>query len=190
MADFVKKGQAMRADWANTITSDIRSLQGFKPRRRVLGTGGGAGSGDIKPFGEVFTQTVDDETAKYIRGGLILCGESNITVPPQEISNTADSDKLVYISITCISNRDDDNQIFLPGLESGTEPSGNWPTVTYSESAQYPDNTNPGLESGSGTIILPIGRLRIQDGVIKLFPIGSGNFVIGQCAGTLSFTRQ
>ena len=189
MADFVKKGQAMRADWANTITSDIRSLQKAQPRRRVLGSGS-AGSGDIKPFGEIFSQTIDGDTAKYIRGGLIVCGESNITVPAQEISNTADSDKLVYISITCISNRDDDNQIFLPGLESGTEPSGNWPTVTYSETAQYPDNTNPGLESGSGTIILPIGRLRILDGAIKLFPTGNGNFIIGQCAGTLSFTRQ
>jgi len=189
MADFVKKGQAMRADWANTIASDIRSLQGAKTRRRVLGSGS-AGAGDIKPFGEIFSQTIDGDTAKYIRGGLILCGETNITVPAQEITNTADSDKLVYISITCVSNRDDDNQIFLPGIKSGTPPTGTWPTVTYSESAQYPDNTPPVLTSGTGTIILPIGRLRILDGVIKLFAVGSGNFVIGQCAGSLSFTRQ
>lgn len=189
MADFVKIGQAMKADWANTIASDIRSLQKVQPRRRVLGAGGGA-TPEIKPFGEVFSQTIDGDTAKYIRGGMIYCGETNITVPAQEISNTADSDKLVYISITCISNRDDDNQIFLPGLESGTAPSGNWPTVEYTETAQYPDNVNPSLESGTGTIILPIGRLRILDGSIRLFAVGNGNFYVTQCGGNLNFNRQ
>lgn len=150
---------------------------------------GGASAAALCPFGQIISYKEDDEPKKGIRGGIVYCGESNIEVPNQELNLDSDGDWLIWIEVECIANRDDDEEIFLPGMTSATAPPTNWEKVTWSESASYPDNTSPTVATGAGTIIIPIGRLKIKDGVPSLANTDCGHIRINQCAGILTHTR-
>ena len=169
---------------------DIEAFGGGKTeyteRRSTFGTA----EATTCPFGSIITYPDGTATATGILGGVIFCGESNIEVPNQELDLATDGDWLMWIEIDCIANRDDDNEIFLPGMKSATAPASNWDKVTWSESASYPDNTNPTVATGAGSIIVPIGRLKIEDGSATLVNTGCGHIRIDQCAGILTHTRE
>ena len=177
--------------WAKSVNSAIQQLR--DRTWTVPRSAGGVTSESSSPcsFGAILSYKDDsDETVRGIRGGMIYCGESNITVPNQELNLEADGEWLVWIEVDCIANRDDDNEIFLPGMESGTSPADNWDKVTYSDTAVYPDNENPSVSTGTGKVIIPIGRLKIDSGSATLQAVGCGNATINQCAGILSVTRS
>ena len=157
-----------------------------EPQANASGGGGSSAPTGSCPFGEIATEAGDT----FIRGGIIYCGESNIEVPNQELNLAAEGEWLVWIEVDCIANRDDDNEIFLPGMTSATAPASDWDKVSWSSSASYPDNENPTVSTGSGKIIVPIGRLEIEDGSATLLQASCGNITINQCAGILSHTRE
>ena len=159
---------------------------GFAYRARRSAASGGGESGAPCPFGEIITWR-DGETAKTgIRGGIVHCGDQNWNMDNHEVNLATSGDWLVYLSVDCTVNLDDDGEILLPGVETGTKPSS-W--GTSAGGGDYPDNSNPTPPGGSGTVILPIGRLIVADGRATLTPAGCGNFTVTHCAGTLGYSR-
>jgi hypothetical protein len=150
---------------------------------------GGGGSGPC-PFGET-TTTDDDPPLPAIRGGLIVCGDKNFAVLNESYSVAADGEWLVQIKLTGITcATDDDGEIFLPGVTTATgDPA--WDLKEWTTGTDYDDNDNPSSPaSPTGEIVLPIGRLKITDGVGKFTATGCGNYTIGQCAGILNYARS
>lgn len=161
---------------------------GFVYRVRRSSAGGGV-TGAPCPFGEIITWQ-DGGTGKTgIRGGLIHCGDQNWNLDPQEVNPEADGEWLVSIGIEVEVNRDDDGELLLPGVKTGTRPSGSWTKTAWSEDTDYPVNTAPEVSTGNGRIVLPIGKLTIHDGAVRLEAAGCGGFTITHCAGTLGYTR-
>lgn len=153
---------------------------------------------DLCPFGEIITYTEgegEEAVSKTgIRGGVVYCGNKNFNTPHKELDLETPGTWLIYLKIDCESNRDDDNEIILPGIKtsSETDPSTFWEAATWSAGppeTQYPDNDEPTVADGLGTIHVPIGRLTIADGAATLVKVDCGNVTIGQCGGVLSHTR-
>ena len=146
-------------------------------------------SGDsICNFGSIKTNDADPPE-KVIIGGLLVCGDKNFAVDDYVIDTATDGEWLVQIKlsgITCAS--DDDNEIFLPGVTTSSgDPT--WDLKVKEEGTDYDDNTNPTSPSGTGSIVVPLGILKITDEVPSLLNLGCGNITIGQCAGILNFSR-
>lgn len=158
------------------------NVGGFNFPQTTVPPGGSGGIG-ICPFGEL-VDLPDD--GKAIRGGLVLCGDKNFEVPDNDLNLEAEVDGVVYLELACESNMDDDGEIFLPGIHTSSETD---PESFWTFGASYPDNTSPVLVTGLGTIRIPLGSLVIADGVATFTPTGCGNVTIGQCAGTLSYSR-
>lgn len=161
-------------------------------KRPVLARGGGGGG--PCPFGELVA--IDDETeyTMGIRGGVVYAGDRNFNVPYQGLDLAVDGVWLFYLEIEVEANRDDDHEILLPEIKTSPEadPAAFWNYVAWTvgpPETQYPDNENPEVADGLGTIIIPIGKLTIQDGAARLEPVGCGNITIGHCAGILNHTR-
>jgi hypothetical protein len=170
-----------------------RALQQLRDRVFEVNTSGGRGgaASTTCPFGEVITYTVGETTKTGIRGGFIQAGIKNFNVPNKEIENLEDDGvTLIYLEISVTANRDDANEILLPGLETSTEttPSGFWKSVSWAAEpvTQYPANTRPLLTTGVGKIIIPIGKLTILDGAATLESVRCGNITINHCGGTLT----
>ena len=132
------------------------------------------------------------ETKIGIKGGLVFCGKKNFRVNPMEIDTNPlaeDKDDLVYLEVTGILFRlDDSGTMTLPGILTATgQPE--WKTQAWTEEGDYPDNVNPEELGGPATVIIPIGRLKVVDGVPSLQSEGCGNVRVTQCAGEVSFAR-
>lgn len=141
------------------------------------------------PFGKIVTTTEGETTTTAILGGIIHCGDQNWSMDNQELNLAASGTWLVSISVSLEVNRDDDGEILLPGVKTGTKPTGDWTKTVWTTGADYPDNTAPSASTGNGTVVLPIGKLTIADGAATLEPAGCGNFTITHCAGTLGYSR-
>lgn len=146
------------------------------------------------PFGTLTTwDTGEGESLVHhaaIIGGIIFCGDKTWNIDNQELDLETDGVWLVSIAVTAEGNRDDDETIFLPGVKTGTEPSGTWTSTTWTTGTDYPDGTIPVVSTGEGVVILPIGKVTIASGVATFEKAGCGHFRIQQCAGQLSFTRE
>lgn len=181
MADFVKQGEQIRAGWANQLVTDIRKLQGV-PTRRSRGVP--SPTSTSCPFGTLSLSGSD----RYIKGGIIYCGDKNINVTGTDliISSSTPRTKLVYFEIPLTVNMDDDNKIILPGIDTTS-----W-TPALEEidvSSGYPNNTPPTLPAGTGTIIIPLGTLTVSASAWNFVGAGCGNIYIDQCSSVLYFTR-
>jgi len=168
----------------------IATSGGFTYRVRRMAGGDGAAESSICPFGEIMD--VDDASSftQGIRGGLVFCGDKNLNVEYQGINTGEETnlENLIQLKITgIVPVTDDDNEIYLPGIET-TNSTPVWEYKTVE--AGYDDNTNPASPSATGTIIIPLGKLTVTDGVPTFDATGCGNITIGQCAGILSFTRS
>jgi len=150
---------------------------------------GGGASAATCSFGEIVTYKDGEETKRGISGGIIYCGDQNWNISPQYVNPDADGDWLVYLTVEVIANMDDDTEIILPGINTGTRPTGDWDKLEWEEDADYPENTQPTIPTGEGTIIIPLGRLTIADKGIAFAKVGCGNITIGQCGAVLSHTR-
>ena len=153
--------------------------------------GGGGATAEFCPFGEVITIPGSDPPAQGIRGGVVHCGDQNWNFDPQEINLAVNGIWLVYLDVVDLEvNRDDDGEILMPGVKTGTKPTGDWGKTAWSIGTDYPENTEPVASTGIGSIILPLGKLTIADGAATFERAGCGNFTITHCAGTLGYTRQ
>ena len=85
----------------------------------------------------------------------------------------------------------DAHEIILPGIKtsSATAPDAFWRKDAATAETQYPDNQNPEVSDGLGTIVIPIGRVTVSGGTITLAKVDCGNVTINQCGGVLSHTR-
>jgi hypothetical protein len=79
------------------------------------------GSAAPCPFGELIAINDESEFTQGIRGGIVYCGDKNFNVPYQGINLAASGVWLVFLEIGCESNRDDDNEIILPGIKTSAE---------------------------------------------------------------------
>ena len=177
--------------WAEDVNRAIREIRDLVVPGSGRSRGGGSSVASTCPFGEIITIEGDSTFDKGIRGGIVYCGDKNFNVPFKGIDLDSDSDKLIFLKVACESNRDDDHEMILPGIKTSSEtsPAGFWQDMAWSETASYPDNTNPGVASGIGTIRIPIGRLTVKDGSAKLDAAGCGHVKIEQCGGILTHTR-
>ena len=163
----------------------VFTTAGFSYRTRRTGTASDTSSPPPCPFGGLVSMEVAGETVTAIRGGTVHCGDKNFVIDDKQ-TPTSDGDWLAYLSVGCEVNQDDDSSILLPGVKTGTAPSG----IRYmSAGSGYSDNSNPEAGSGQGTIILPIGTVSVTDGKARFLPDGCGNFTIEHCAGTLNYHR-
>jgi hypothetical protein len=171
-----------------------RALQQLRDRVFYVNASksGGGGSSPPCPFGKITTYKVGETTKTGILGGIItVAGIDNHEIPNQDINlSVADNEWLVWIELSYVANRDDDNAIFLQGFESSTKPISDWEREPYAdEEDSYPSDDPPSLTSGVGMIVLPIGRLKITDGAASLVPAGCGNFTVSHCAGIATYAR-
>ena len=172
--DFVNSGESIRASWANSLVSELRKRKRI-PKRGVVSRGGG--SSTPCPFGRL--------SGGKITGGLVFAGDKNFTVEDYEVNLETDKTVLLYFSISVTANKDDDGEIFLPNVETAS-----WTPAWDEETGDsYDDNTAPTLPTGEGTIIIPLGKLTVEDGGATFAPTGCGNITINHCAGTLSYSR-
>ena len=161
---------------------------GFAYRVRQSSSGESSG-GTPCPFGEIITWNVGTIGKTGIRGGIVHCGDQNWNFDPQEVNPQADGVWLVSIGFEVEVNRDDDGELLLPGVKTGTKPTGNWTKTAWSAGTDYPENTAPDVSTGQGNLVLPIGKLTVSSGSVRLEPAGCGSFTINHCAGTLTYTR-
>lgn len=176
-----------------SIDIGIKSAD-FSGQTLYLKRRGGSSGSSSCPFGEIITwDTGSGESIVHhaaIAGGIVFCGDQTWNIDPQELDLSTDGAWLVSIPVTAEVNRDDDNELLLPNVKTGTEPSDTWTKTAWTTGTDYPDGTNPVVSTGEGVVILPIGKLIITDGVPALERAGCGQFRIQHCAGTLSFTRE
>jgi len=135
-------------------------------------------------FGEV----IPDGVGFAIRGGIVIAGDQTWYFDDITIDLGTDGVWLVSLDCDVIVNQDDDNELLLPGILTGTKPTS--PTYTaFTGTEDYPDGTSPSAGAGTGVAILPIGKLTVASGIATLDRTGCGNFTVGHCAGTLSYSR-
>ena len=120
----------------------VFTSSGFAFRARNSSSGE-SGGGTPCPFGEIITWKDGTLTKTGIRGGLILCGDQNWNLDPQELNPQTNGVWLVSIGFEVEVNRDDDGELLLPGVKTGTKPTGNWTQTAWSEGTDYPANTAP-----------------------------------------------
>lgn len=194
----VEEWMKSACDWfrANTIRSVvngrlIRSAGGISIVCNPVSTPSRPGAAGICRFGEVIDIPEDDPGyTQAIRGGVFYCGDKNFNVPDKPILTSTPSDKLIYLKLLTVDpNTDDDDEIFLPGVKTTTATAPTWESLTFTGSEHYPDTTNPASPTGTGTLIVPIGRLIVADGSATLDAVDCGNITATHCAGTLAHTR-
>ena len=168
---------------------------GFDEQRIVeVGTSEALLPTDSSPcsFGGIVNN--DDPTNnRAILGGAITCGDQNFNVAnypfPVNANGSQDGQWLIEISIDGITfNTDDDDSLILPNIETATG-TPTWNKIAYTGSENYTSNTNPTTPTGTGTVVLPIGVLRVSGVSATLANTGCGAFYVDQCAGVLSYSR-
>jgi len=170
-----------------------KSICALRDRSVIVNGGGGSSGGSSGTSSSNFCSiidTTDEPPDKAIKGGLIRCGDQNFNVNDYVLDLGTDGTWLVQIELTDIeAATDDDGEIFLPGVITSTSTPA-WDLKAWTDPTDYDANTNPtSPASPTGTIILPVGKLIIADGVPSLRPTACGNFLIGQCAGILNYSR-
>jgi len=140
-------------------------------------------------FGETFIIEGETTFVQFITGGAIICGTNTWQMDDYEVDTATDGRWLVSFEVDAVVNRDDDESVLLPGVESGTKPL-DWTLTAYTGTEDYPAGTAPVIPTGVGAITLPVGLLTITDGFIELTPTGCGPFRIEHCGGTLSYARE
>lgn len=167
------------------VDARVKRLSGRRPLVEdvVAGTSGPCN------FGEVITYQDGEDTLTGIRGGLFQCGDLNFSVPNQALDLETDGKWFIQIILTGVTpNVDDDEEIFLPGIEtaSGTP---TWDFKTWTDGGNYDSTTNPTSPGATGTLVVPSGILTIADGSYTFDAVACGNIVATQCAGILNHTR-
>ena len=157
----------------------VSTSGGFIYRVRTVAAGGSSVQGD--PFAEIITYKDGEVSKTGIRGGVVYAGDKVWNVDHRELNLEASGTFLVWLEIGVTANVEDD--VLLPGLETSSTP------VWQQAEDDYPDQAIPEAPSGSGTAIVAIGTLQIEDGKAKLTPAGRGSIRIDHCPGTLSHTR-
>lgn len=181
------------ARWANEVREAIARLAKRKPPLPSAGGGGGA---PACPFGKIISWTEGEgeeaEEKTGLNGGAMYCGDQNWNIEHHEFEVGADGVWLVSIPVQVEVNRDDENEILLPGVKTGTKPEDtDWVLTEWEdETTNYPANTPPTVADGLGTIHIPIGKLTLEDGSFTLARVDCGNIRIGHCASVLSHERE
>jgi hypothetical protein len=110
---------------------------------------------NVCPFGRIvhWVEGVGDlaESKTGILGGLIQCGDQNWNMEDDELNLDIDGVWLISLEIDCEVNRDDDGELLLPGVKTGTKPT-TWTHTAWSEGTDYPDNVAPAASDGLGII--------------------------------------
>ena len=172
-----------------------KALQQLRDRSIPVRNGrGGSSGGTSSPcsFGSIIA--IDDETTytKGIRGGLIVCGDQNFNVNYQGLDTDPSTNGVWLVQITLSDIEcavDDDGEIYLPGVITSTSTPA-WALVAWTDPTDYGSNTNPASPAApTGSVVIPVGKLTITDGVPSLANVGCGTVTIGQCAGILSVSR-
>lgn len=136
-------------------------------------------------FGSVYK---NDDEEWFISGGNVYCGDKNFFIQDKPISVAEDRELLVFIKVTSIKpNTDDDKEIILPGvLTAAAKPE--WGAKVFTGDESYDSNTNFEGPNSLGTIIVPVGKLRVLDRVATI-AAQCGSIFITQCGGVLTHSR-
>lgn len=174
----VNPGDRLTATWMNAVVGAVKRRNNVRPR----GVQWAGGNVSDCPFGE----TILVENVISIRGGLAYVGNKNFTVPPYDVNITSDRVVKIYLAITLTVNKDDDDQLLLPGVRTST-----WTPIMLeiANTSPYPDSTSPTLPTGEGTMIVPLGVLTVLDESATFVPTDCCDIRVSHCAGTLSHSR-
>ena len=171
---------------AEHLRSHAQAIEWLYSRLKLVRPSVGSDSitpeGNPCPFGEVIAYTVGSVSKTGIRGGIAYVGDKNFIVPNYDVDLTTPIDKVLWLSISLMINRDGDYVLILPGVLTGNMPS-------YALGTSYPPNSLPVVATGVGTLIVPLGRLVVASGVATFTRTSCGNITAGQCAGILNHSR-
>lgn len=158
--------------------------------------GGGSSNVTICPFGKLVAWTEGEGesavTKKGVSGGIITIGPHTWNVTRHKIEIGANGSWLLSIPIDFVANRDDDEEIILPGILSATRPEDDdWVQTPIAEegTTDYPENEPADVSDGAGKIFIPIGTIEIEDGKLTFSKVACGNIAVSQCGGEPSHTR-
>lgn len=164
----------------------VASPSGFTFRMRSRAASGGAAVAEC-PFGQLTTWTEGEgqaaTTKTGILGGVVYAGDKVWNVEPQELNLDADGEFLVWLEVGVTANKEDG--VLLSGLETSTEPQ--WQQGALA--AGYPDISVPEEDPGTGTAIVALGSLTIEEGSATFSKTGCGNLRITHCPGNLGHLR-
>jgi hypothetical protein len=188
---YILTGETLLA-WQAALLAD-RVIPG--PGLKESGTAKGriftlADTAAPEPYVGDFCGIITQSGNKYLRGGIIICGEKTWNMDDQPLNLGVSGIWLVSISVSVTVNRDDGNKLLLPGVKTGTRPGTTWTQTAWSSGTDYPNGNAPSASSGTGTVILPIGQLTIENSVATFANTGCGGFTIEHCAGSLSYYRS
>lgn len=183
-------------EWADLVPDpdhfeivEIAGRRQFRPKRKEPESAAAVAGGEGSASGS-FCGTFEEGGATFINGGAMLCGDKNFYVEPFEVDTGGDGEWLVQILLGDIEfATDDDEEIFLPGGVESSDDTPSWDLKSYSSGTDYDDNTNPSDPSDTGSIVIPIGYLKVEDGVVTFRAESCGHIGVGQCAGILFHTR-
>jgi hypothetical protein len=179
--DYVKNGQPITAQWANDIVGALHSRRTSLPKKTVWFKNGGT---TCVAFAKL--KRADNKT--YIRGGILYAGDATLNVDDHELSVATNGTWLLSLQLDVEANRDTNNEIILPGIKTTTDiPAYN--LKPWTEGTNYDPNTNPNVSDGIGTIVIPIGKLIIENNIARLEAAECGNIRVLQCGGVLSHER-
>jgi hypothetical protein len=135
------------------------------------------------PFGQIINFTEDSTEKTAIRGGVVYAGDKVWNVDPQELNLNADGEFLVWLEIGVTANTADG--VLLPGINTSTAPVWNQGSL----SSGYPDKSVPEADPGTGTAIIALGILKIEEGSATFIRTGCGNLRVTHCPGSLGHLR-
>jgi hypothetical protein len=137
------------------------------------------------PFGKIITIPNSNPVKRAINGGVIHCGDKTFSIDHWEINLGSTADVLVWFALKCTVNTDDDGELLLSGVKTGSKPT--WSHGAFSSG--YPNSIAPSVKNPQATRILPVGRLTVAGGSPTFEPLDCGNFVITHCAGDVLYYR-
>lgn len=178
----VSPGDRLTAGWMNAVVGSIKRRNNSNGRG-VQWSGGGPSV--PCPLGELYTDTSVQPAVRKLRGGVVIVGDKNFTVPGYNVNIASARTVSLYLQIPLTVNTDDDGNILLPGVRTSS-----WIPAVLEIAGAYPDNSNPSVPDGDGTIVIPLGELTVLNNNATFVATGCGGVVVDHCAGTLTYVRQ
>lgn len=181
---FVSPGDRLTAGWMNAVVGSIKRRNNSTGRKLQFA----GGTSEECPFGEIFFDDKSNPPQQKVRGGIVYCGDKNLTVPGHPVNVDSAREVRLFLKIPFTVNIDDDKQFLLPGVDTT-----DW-TPAFVEQAgdsDFPSNTNPEVPAATAEIIIPIGFLTVKDKIANFSSTGPcGNKRVNHCGGNISFQTE
>jgi hypothetical protein len=170
--------------WIGRFSREVRKSIAALRDRQVIITGQNIRF-QLKncPFGQLFKYREGSVEKTAIQGGSLYAGDKVWNVDKKDINLSSSGTYHVWLQIGVIANSSDG--VLLPGLDTSTTPV--WQQA--SGTGSYPSQTIPTGSSPSGTAIVALGILTIENNRASFVAEACGPIQISHCPGSLTNSR-